>query len=76
MIVTSEADIAKVPSMQDRRELRNFMRFLRLWPIHGYDMLERPRWRKYLAINEAEAASLQRNPRAGRGSGHNGNGNG
>lgn len=46
----------------DRRELRNFQRFLRLWPIHGFDMLARPRWQKYLGVDEREAAALQRNP--------------
>jgi hypothetical protein len=62
MIVGSEADIAKVPDLSDRRELRNFQRFLRLWPLHGFDMLERPRWRKYLAISPDEAKTLQANP--------------
>jgi hypothetical protein len=58
----TEADIARVPSMQDRRELRNFQRFLRLWPHHGFDMLARPRWQKYLAITPDEAAMLQKRP--------------
>lgn len=62
MIVTTEADIAKVACLNDRRELRNFMRFLRLWPVHGFDMLERPRWQKYLGISSLEARSLQVNP--------------
>ena len=61
-VFASEADIARVPSMQDRRELRNFQRFLRLWPHHGFDMLARPRWQKYLAITVDEAAVLQKNP--------------
>lgn len=43
MIITCEADIAKVPSPQDRRELRNFQRWLRLWPHHGFDMIQRRR---------------------------------
>ena len=62
MIVSSEADIQKVVDLSDRRELRNFLRFLRLWPHHGFDMLERPRWQKYLGINASEAAMLQKNP--------------
>ena len=62
MIISSEADIAKVSNLSDRRELRNFQRFLRLWPSHGFDMLERPRWRKYLGITPAEAEMLQKNP--------------
>ncbi len=61
-VFSSEADIARVSSLQDRRELRNFHRFLKLWPHHGFDMLVRPRWQKYLAINAAEAAALQANP--------------
>jgi hypothetical protein len=58
----TEADIARVPSAQDRRELRNFQRFLKLWPHHGFDMLARPRWQKYLAISETEAAMFQKHP--------------
>ena len=61
-VFTSEADIAKVPSLQDRRELRNFQRFLKLWPQWGFDMLSRPRWQKYLGVSEQEAAMLQKNP--------------
>ena len=61
-VFRSEADIARVPSIQDRREIRNFERFLRLWPHHGFDMLARPRWQKYLGINAQEAHMLQRNP--------------
>jgi len=65
MIITSEADIAKVPSPQDRRELRNFQRWLRLWPHHGFDMIQRPRWQKYLGLSPEEveafnAAALKR----------------
>lgn len=62
MIISNEADIAKLADASDRREVRNFQRFLRLWPIHGFDMLERPRWQKYLAISPAEAAMLQKHP--------------
>jgi hypothetical protein len=58
----SEADIALVQGATDRKELRNFARFLKLWPIHGYDMLHRPRWQKYLAISPDEAAVLAANP--------------
>lgn len=54
MIITSEADIAKVPSPQDRRELRNFQRWLRVWPHHGFDMIQRHRWQKYLGLSTEE----------------------
>lgn len=54
MIITGEADIAKVPSPQDRRELRNFQRWLRLWPHHGFDMIQRQRWQKYLGLSPEE----------------------
>jgi hypothetical protein len=61
-VFMSEADIAKVPSLQDRCELRNFARFLRLWGTHGYDMLQRPRWQRYLVVSESEVAAMtQRN---------------
>lgn len=65
MIITGEQDIAKVPSPADRRELRNFQRWLRLWPHHGFDMIQRPRWQKYLGLTSEEveafnAAALKR----------------
>lgn len=60
MIITSEADIAKVPSLQDRREMRNFMRFLRVWPKHKPDMLRRSRWQKYLVLTQQEAETMSR----------------
>jgi hypothetical protein len=44
----------------DRRELRNFQRFLRLWPTHGFDMWNRPRWQKYLGLSNAEVAGFNR----------------
>lgn len=62
MIISGESDIAKLASRKDRREIRNYMRFLRLWPVHGFDMLERPRWQKYLGVSPQEATSLQANP--------------
>lgn len=62
MIINSEADIAKIADQNDRRELRNFQRFLRLWPTHGFDMLQRPRWQRYLGVTPAEAATLQKHP--------------
>lgn len=58
MIIRSEADIAKVANFNDRREIRNFIRYLRLWPHHGFDMLHRPRWQKYLGLTPAEAAAM------------------
>jgi hypothetical protein len=42
-------------SSNDRRELRNFRRFLRLWPTRGFDMLQSDRWREYLHMTEDEA---------------------
>jgi hypothetical protein len=36
----------------DRKELRNFGRFLALWPKHKDRMLKRERWQKYLRIGE------------------------
>lgn len=58
MIITSEADIAKVASLNDRRELRNFTRFLRLWPHHSFDMINRPRWQKYLGFSAEEVVAI------------------
>ena len=60
MIISSEADIAKVPSLQDRRELRNFQRWLRLWPHHAFDMIQRPRWQKYLGLSPEEVESFNK----------------
>lgn len=45
----------------DMKELRNFRRFLRLWPAYGYDMIQRPRWQKYLGLTSEEAATLVNN---------------
>lgn len=58
MIITNDTDISYLPPA-DRRELRNFRRFLRLWPIYGFDMLERPRWQKYLGLTEQEAKTMR-----------------
>ena len=55
MIIRGERDIAKLQHIADRREVRNFQRFLRLYPIHGFDMLHRARWQKYLCISQDEA---------------------
>ena len=57
-VITREADIARVPSPQDRRELRNFGRFLKLWPHRGFDMVQRPRWQKYLGLDAAEVEAF------------------
>lgn len=45
-------------SPQDRRELRNFQRFLRLWPEYGLDLIQRPRWQKYLGLSPEEVAAI------------------
>jgi hypothetical protein len=58
MIIASEADIAKIPSAADRRELRNFRRFLRLWPHFSFDMVQRPRWQSYLGFNAEEVLAI------------------
>lgn len=58
MIITNEADIAKVGNRNDRRELRNFARFLRLWPHHSFDMINRPRWQKYLGLSSEEVEAI------------------
>lgn len=40
---------------EDRREIRNFQRFLALKARHYQRMLLRPRWQKYLNITLEEA---------------------
>lgn len=57
-VITGEADIAKLPSAQDRRELRNFGRFLKLWPHHSFDMIQRPRWQRYLGLDATEVEAF------------------
>lgn len=64
MIITSEADIARVADKGDRREMRNFMRFLRLWPAHSFEMVQRPRWQKYLGLSTEEAVAMTNTTRA------------
>jgi hypothetical protein len=52
-----------VLSSRDRRELRNFERFLRFRRTHLATMMTRPRWQKYLNLTPQEAwkyAKLQR----------------
>lgn len=39
----------------DRRELRNFERFLRFRRTHLATMMTRPRWQKYLNLTPQEA---------------------
>lgn len=66
--MTSPSDVARtsnercgtfVPRDQlcagDRRELRNYDRYLRLWPRFKQRMLLRPRWQKYLGITPRQA---------------------
>lgn len=60
MIISSEADIQKVVDLTDRRELRNFRRFLRLWPHHSFDMIQRPRWQKYVGLTPEEVEAFNR----------------
>lgn len=74
MIISSEADIAKVASLNDRRELRNFQRWLRLWPHHAYDMVQRPRWQKYLGFAPEEVGAI--NAALAKRTAFNGDGNG
>jgi hypothetical protein len=62
LIIKTEADVKRVSLACDRREIRNFMRFCRLWPIHGYDMLQRPRWRCYMNVTEEEARKMTQKP--------------
>jgi len=45
----------EIKSKQDRREVRNFQRFLRLLPRYELRMLQRPRWQKYLGLTSQEA---------------------
>ena len=58
MIINGEADIAKIANANDRRELRNFARFLKLWPLHGFDMIQRQRWQKYLGFTPEEVTAI------------------
>lgn len=59
MIATHDL-INRLPSPTDRRELRNFARFLRLWPKHQPDMLRRSRWQKYVALTPVEGEAMNR----------------
>lgn len=54
-------DISKL-SAKDRRELRNFARFTKLWPIYGFDMIQRPAWQRYLNLTPAEAKQMAAKP--------------
>lgn len=43
------------PTDADKREFRNFERFLRLSVRHLPEMMTRPRWQKYLNVTPREA---------------------
>ena len=45
-------------SASDRRELRNFRRFLALKDRYLPKMLTRPRWQRYLGLTPEEAQTL------------------
>lgn len=42
-------------SFKDKLEIRNFARFLKLYPTYKLRMLNSPRWQKYLNLTNAEA---------------------
>lgn len=42
-------------SKNDAREVRNFKRFIKLWPKFKEEMLKRPKWRKYLGLTDSYA---------------------
>jgi len=39
-------------SKADKREVRNFQRFLKLWPKYKEEMFKRPFWKKYLGLDK------------------------
>ena len=54
MIVGIDADLSML-TLAERREIRNFQRYLRLLPRHRLRMLQRPRWQRYLGVTQQEA---------------------
>lgn len=47
-------------TLADRRELRNFSRFLKLKDAGWlFDMLERPRWLRYMGLTPEEAKTVR-----------------
>lgn len=44
---------------EDRREVRNFIRFLKLWPKHKGRMVERPMWQRYLGLGPLEVRLMK-----------------
>ena len=62
VIIRSVADLAKVKDARDRREIRHYIRFLKLWPVYGYDMLQRPFWQRYLNVTPEEASRMTQKP--------------
>lgn len=55
--VVSGNHLGFVKSIKDRREIRNFARFLRLKEKYWKKMLTRPRWIAYLGLSPEEAAA-------------------
>jgi hypothetical protein len=39
----------------DKREVKNFQRFLAFWPKYKLRMLTRPIWQRYLHLSNVEA---------------------
>jgi len=66
LIVTAE-NLSAIALKNDRCEVRNYLRFLRLYPRYRLRMLASPRWQKYLNITPAEAHRLGKWERLARG---------
>jgi hypothetical protein len=59
-MIVSKDNIHLVKDATDRREIRNYMRFLRLWPKYKLPMLARIRWQRYLNLTPQEAMALSK----------------
>jgi hypothetical protein len=59
-MIVSKENLHLVENPTDRREIRNYMRFLRLWPKHKLTMLQRISWQRYLNLTPQEALALSK----------------
>jgi hypothetical protein len=58
-MIVSKDNLHLIENAGDRREVRNFQRFLALWPHHRQKMLTRPRWQRYLNVTPEEAQRMR-----------------
>jgi hypothetical protein len=55
-MIVDEKQVLGIKDAKTRREMRNYMRFVALWPKHKARMVYRPRWYPYFGPSHEAAA--------------------